>query len=157
MIAGIGVIQARIGHAKGQGVVHFYTTRHGRSDGNARISIKNTSGLKTARTALLTSEWFHDAQIGAITPYNKKAEVIYEKEGKMILPPLLPTTPVKDLKDIFKAIRDNLGKKGKAAMKKYIAESGLQEQTAAMKLLRITFKTAQKEEAMETDPPDDHH
>ena len=75
----------------------------------------------------------------------------------MILPPLLPTTPVKDLKDIFKAIRDNLGKKGKAAMKKYIAESGLQEQTAAMKLLRITFKTTQKEEAMETDPPDERH
>ena len=157
MIAGIGVIQARIGHAKGQGVVHFYTTRHGRSDGNARISIKNTSGLKTARTALLTSEWFHDAQIGAITPYNKKAEVIYEKEGKMILPPLLPTTPVKDLKDIFKAIRDNLGKKGKAAMKKYIAESGLQEEASAMKLLKITFKTSQKEEVTETDPPDDHH
>ena len=89
-IAGIGVIQVRIGHAKGQGVVHFYTTRHGRSDGNARISIKNTSGLKTARTALLTSEWFHDAQLGAITPYSKKAEVIYEKEGKMILPPSIP-------------------------------------------------------------------
>ena len=75
----------------------------------------------------------------------------------MILPPLLPATPAKDLKDIIKAIRDNLGKKGKAAMKKYISESGLQEQSAAMKLLRTTFKTAQKEEAMETDPPDDHH
>ena len=153
-IAGIGVIQVRIGHAKGQGVVHFYTTRHGRSDGNARISIKNTSGLKTARTALLTSEWFHDAQIGAITPYNKKAEVIYEKEGKMILPPLHSTTPVKDLKSIFKAIRDNLGKKGKAAMKKYIADSGLQEQTEAMNLLRTIFKSDPEDEAKKTDPPD---
>ena len=75
----------------------------------------------------------------------------------MILPPLLPTTLAKDLKDIFKAIRDNLGKKGKAAMKKYIAESGIQEEASAMKLLKITFKTSQKEEVTETDPPDDHH
>ena len=80
-----------------------------------------------------------------------------KKEGKMILPPLLPNTPAKDLKEIFKAIRDNLGKKGKAAMKKYIAESGLHEEASAMKLLRITFKSPQKEEDKETDPPDDHH
>ena len=42
-------------------------------------------------------------------------------------------------------------------MKKYIAESGLQEEASAMKLLKITFKTPQKEEVKETDPPDDHH
>ena len=155
-IAGIGVIQVRIGHAKGQGVVHFYTTRHGRSDGNARISIKNTSGLKTARTALLTSEWFHDAQMGAITPYSKKAEVIYEKEGKMLLPPLHNTTTASDLKTIFKTIRDNLGKKGKAAMKKYIADAGLQEQTEAGKLLRIIFKTDAEPKGEDADPPDDN-
>ena len=41
----------------------------------------------------------------------------------MILPPLLPNTPAKDLKEIFKAIRDNLGRKGKAAMKNYISLS----------------------------------
>ena len=158
-VTGIGIIQMRIGQAKGQGIIHFYTTRHGRSDGNARISVKETSGLKTARAALLTSEWFHDAQMGAITPYSKKAEVIYEKEGKMILPPLLPNTPAKSLKEIFKSIRDNLGKKGKAAMKKYISDSGLQEETAAMKLLKIVFKSPQKDEEMEkeADPPDDHH
>ena len=156
-IAGIGVIQVRIGHAKGQGVVHFYTTRHGRSDGNARISIKNTCGLKTARTALMTSEWFHDAQLGAITPYSKKAEVIYEKEGKMILPPLHTTTTANDLKGIFRAIRDNLGKKGKAAMKKYIADSGLQEQTEAMKLLRIIFKSDPEAKDGKADPPDANH
>ena len=77
----------------------------------------------------------------------------------MILPPLLPNTPAKDLKEIFKAIRDNLGKRGKTAMKKYIAESGLHEEASAMKLLRVIFKSPQKEEDMEkeTDPPDDDH
>ena len=77
----------------------------------------------------------------------------------MILPPLLPNIPAKNLKEIFKTIRDNLGKKGKAAMKKYISVSGLQEETAAMKLLRTVFKYPQKDEDMEkeTDPPDDHH
>ena len=107
----------RLGQVKGQGVLHFYTTRHGRSDGNARISIKDTLTLKTARAALLTSEWFHDAQLGAITPYSKKAEVIYEREGKMILPPLQTDTPAKSLKDIFKSIKDNLGKKRKGSHK----------------------------------------
>ena len=142
-----------------KGFIHFYTTRHGRSDGNARISIKGTSELKTARAALLTSEWFHDAQLGAITPYSKKAGVIYEREGKMILPPLLPNTPAKSLKEIFKSIRDNLGKKGKAAMKKYITDSGLQEGTAAMKLLKIVFKNPRRDEETEkeADPPDDQH
>ena len=155
-VAGIGIIQARMGHAKGQGVLHFYTTRHGRSDGNARISIKNTSGLKTARTALLTSEWFHDAQLGAITPYSKKAEVIYEAEGKMILPPLHNTMPASNLKTIFKTIKDNLGKKGKAAMKKYIAEAGLQEHTEAGKLLKLIFKTDGAPSGEDADPPDDN-
>ena len=44
-------------------------------------------------------------------------------------------------------------------MKKYIAESGLHEEGSAMKLLRIIFKSPQKEEDMEkeTDPPDDDH
>ena len=44
-------------------------------------------------------------------------------------------------------------------MKKYITNSGLQEETAAMKMLRVVFKTPQKEEnkEKETDPPDDHH
>ena len=158
-VTGIGIIQMRFGQAKGQGVIQFYTTRHGRSDGNARISIKGTSELKTARAALLTSEWFHDAQLGAITPYSMKAEVIYEKEGKMILPPLLPNTPAKSLKEVFKTIKDNLGKKGKAAMKKYITDSGLQEGTAAMELLKEVFKKPRKEEETEkeADPPDDQH
>ena len=78
---------------------------------------------------------------GAITSYSKKAEVIYEREGKMILPPLSPDTPAKSLKEIFKSIRDNMGKKGKAAMKKYISDSGLQEESEAMKLLKIVFKS----------------
>ena len=44
-------------------------------------------------------------------------------------------------------------------MKKYITNSGLQEETAAMKLLRTVFKYPQKEgdKEKETDPPDDHH
>ena len=97
--------------------------------------------------------------LGAITPYSMKAEVIYEKEGKMILPPLLPNTPAKSLKEVFKSIKDNRGKKGKAAMKKYITDSGLQEGTAANELLREVFKNPRKEEATEkeADPPDDHH
>ena len=155
-ITGIGMIQLRLGQLKGKGVLHFYTTRHGRSDGNARISVKDTLTLKTARAALLTSEWFHDAQLGAITPYSKKAEVIYEREGKMILPPLQTDTPAKSLKDIFKSIKDNLGKRGKAAMKKYIQDSGLREGTDAMELLRTVFKRPQKdgESGKEADPPD---
>ena len=113
----------------------------------------------TARAALLTSEWFHDAQMGAITPYSKKAEVIYEREGKMILPPLSPDTPAKSLKEIFKSIRDNMGKKGKAAMKTYISDSGLQEESEAMKLLKIVFKNPQRDDEAqkEADPPDDQH
>ena len=44
-------------------------------------------------------------------------------------------------------------------MKKYITNSGLQEETAAMKLLRNVFKSPKKEEdkEKESDPPDDHH
>ena len=77
----------------------------------------------------------------------------------MILPPLLPNTPANSLKEIFKTIRDNLGKKGKTAMKKFISDSGLQEETAAMKLLIIVFKNPQKDEETEkeADPPDDQH
>ena len=77
----------------------------------------------------------------------------------MIRPPLLPDTTAKSLKDIFKSIRDNLGKKGKAAMKKFITDSGLQEGTDAMKLLRIVFKNPQKDEesGKEADPQDNHY
>ena len=158
-ISSIGIIQIRICQAKGQGIIHFYTTRHGRSDGNARLSLKGTSELRTTRSALLSSEWFHDAQLGAITPHSMKAEVIYEKEGKMILPPLLPSTPAKSLREVFKTIRDNLGKKGKAAMKKYITASGLQEGSAAMDLLKEIFKGAPKDEGAEkdADPPGQQH
>ena len=97
--------------------------------------------------------------MGAITPYNPKAEVIYEREGKMILPPLSPNTPAKNLKEVFKTIKESLGSKGKAAMKKCITDSGLQEGTDAMKLLRIVFKNPQKDEesGKEADPPDDHY
>ena len=72
---------------------------------------------------------------------------------------MLPDTPAKSLKEIFKSIRDNLGKKGKAAMKKYITDSGLQEGTAAMKLLKIVFKNPRRDEETEkeADPPDDQH
>ena len=104
----------------------------------------------------MTSEWFHDAQLGAITPYSKKAEVIYEAEGKMILPPLHNTMPASNLKTIFKTIKDNLGKKGKAAMKKYIAEAGLQEHTEAGKLLKLIFKTDGAPSGGDVDPPDDN-
>ena len=72
----------------------------------------------------------------------------------MILPPLHTTTAANDLKAIFKSIRDNLGKKGKAAMKKYIADSGLQAQTEAMKLLRTIFKADPESKGGEADPPD---
>ena len=75
----------------------------------------------------------------------------------MILPPLHTTTTANDLKGIFRAIRDNLGKKGKAAMKKYIADSGLQEQTEAMKLLRTIFKSDPEAKDGKADPPDDNH
>ena len=47
-----------------------------------------------------------------------------------------------------------MGKKGKAAMKKYIADSGLQAQTEAMKLLRIIFKADPESKGGEADPPD---
>ena len=64
--------------------------------------------------------------------------------------------PASDLKTIFKTIKDNLGKKGKAAMKKYIAEAGLQEQTEAGKLLRSIFKTDSEPRGEDADPPDDN-
>ena len=50
-----------------------------------------------------------------------------------------------------------MGKKGKAAMKKYIADSGLQEQTEAMKLLRTIFKSDPETKGGEADPPDANH
>ena len=44
-------------------------------------------------------------------------------------------------------------------MKKYITDSGLQEGTAAMELLREVFKNPRKEEETEKEanPPDDQH
>ena len=44
-------------------------------------------------------------------------------------------------------------------MKKYITDSGLQEGATAMKLLKIVFKSPQKDEETEkeADPPDDQH
>ena len=50
----------------------------------------------------------------------------------------------------------NLGKKGKAAMKKYIAEAGLQEHTEAGKLLKLIFKTDGAPSGGDEDPPDDN-
>ena len=49
-----------------------------------------------------------------------------------------------------------MGKKGKAAMKKYIADAGLQEQTEAGKLLRIIFKADAEPKGEDADPPDDN-
>ena len=104
----------------------------------------------------MKSEWFHDAQMGAVTPYSPKAEVLFEKEGKMILPPLMPTTPASSLKEVFKIIRDNLGHKGKAAMKKYVTNSGLKEGTEAMSLLKEIFRGSKKGDGTEgeADPPE---
>ena len=63
------------------------------------------------------------------------------------------------MKEVFKTIKDNLGSKGKAAMKKYVSNSGLQEGSAAMDLLKETFKGAPKGEGAEkeADPPDQQH
>ena len=103
----------------------------------------------------MKSEWFHDAQVGAITPYSSKAEVLFEKEGKLTLPPLSASTPAKSLKEVFKTIKENLGDKGKAAMKKYVNISGLKEGTEAMKLIKEIFKGSPGEEGTEAEaaPP----
>ena len=42
-------------------------------------------------------------------------------------------------------------------MKKYIADSGLQEQTEAMKLLRTIFKSDPEAKDGKADPPDANH
>ena len=42
-------------------------------------------------------------------------------------------------------------------MKKYIADSGLQGQTEAMKMLRIIFKSDPEAKDGEADPPEANH
>ena len=67
-----------------------------------------------------------------------------KEKAKLFSPPLSPNTPAKNLKEVFKTIKDSLGNKGKAAMKKYVSNSGLQEGSAAMELLRELFKGTPK-------------
>ena len=63
------------------------------------------------------------------------------------------------MKEVFKTIRDNPGKKGKAAMKQNVSNSGLQEGSAAMDLLKEIFKGCPKTEEAEkgADPPGQQH
>ena len=138
-ISGPGVIQMSIGFAKGQGNVQIYTTKLGRSTGNARINIGNVEGLRSARSALLTSAWFHDAMEGFATPYGGKMHVTFQPEGKMILPPIkLDTSPV-DLKSIFTSIYKKLGKAGKDVIGKYIDKAGLKESSVVKDMLNEIF------------------
>ena len=96
-----GVIQMKIGFANGQNL-QFYTTRHGLSGGNVKLAVSTKESLIPVRQAVLESAWFHDAQVGASTPFSPKADVAYQKEGKMILPPLHHSAETKDLKTILK-------------------------------------------------------
>ena len=136
-----GVIQVKIGFGKGQNL-QFYTTRHGLSGGNVKLAVGTKETLIPVRQAVLESAWFHDAQVGASTPFSPKADVAYQKEGKMILPPLHPGIEAKDLKTILKSVKDKLGETGKAAMRKYLDGTGLNPDTDAAQLLTEIFGTA---------------
>ena len=136
-----GVIQMKIGFGKGQNL-QFYTTRHGLSQGNVKLAIGTKESLIPVRQAVLESAWFHDAQVGASTPFSPKADVAYQKEGKMILPPLHSGTETKDLKTILQSVKDKLGEAGKAAMRKYLEGSGLNPETEAAQLLSEIFGAA---------------
>lgn len=57
----------------------------------------------------------------------------------MLLPPLSPSTDVKDLRVILKTIHKKLGKNGVSAMTQYIKESGIPEGSEASSLIKEIF------------------
>eukprot|EP00438_Fugacium_kawagutii_P026512 Skav230494 [mRNA] locus=scaffold2389:116918:118177:- [translate_table: standard] len=138
-VTAMGVIQMTIGYAKGQGNIQIYTTKLGRSTGNARINIGSQDCLKSVRASILVSAWFHDALETGSGPYGGKMQPIFQPEGKMILPPISDQTPIPDLKSVLSAIHKKLGKAGKDGMKKYLAKAGLDQHSDVMLLLKEIF------------------
>ena len=138
-IAAPGVIQMSIGFAKGQGCVQIYTTRLGRSTGNARINVGSLEGLQPVRTGLLASKWFHDALAGAGGPFGGRPAVIFQPEGKLILPPLSSGTPSADVRSVLVTVQKKLGVAGRAAMAKYLLEAGLKEDSEVFGMVKEVF------------------
>ena len=127
-----------IGFGRGGGNIQIYTTKLGRTGGNARVNIGCKDLLIPVRACLLKSAWYHDALEGQRGPYSK-LEAIFQPEGKILLPPMTPNTTIEDLTSVVTAVAKELGNVGTEAMRQYLKECRLESNEVAKATLRDVF------------------
>ncbi|CAE7356663.1 unnamed protein product [Symbiodinium sp. CCMP2592] len=124
-LASPGVLQVKFG--KGAGNLQVYPGSTGRSSGNARINSSKQEQVRSIRSALLRSQWFHDAGAGRVSPLDVSLQVTQTLDGKLLLPAITPSSRIVDLKTVLKMVAKKLGELGKAAIKDYLQECGLHD------------------------------
>ena len=132
-----GTVQLNLGTFKGSGNIQLYTSRLGRTQGNARIAVGNAEDLKAIRKEVLRSQWFADALVAPAldkVPGNEQGrpDLVFQPDGKILLP-VLSVSSAEDveLRNVLKKIHSALGAQGKKAMKAYMKECGIIDRVVA--------------------------
>ena len=136
-----GVLQAKLGSAKGSGNLQVYPGATGRSGGNARLNCGQLSQVRDVRSALLRSQWFWPAGPNFSTPLDACGKLVQMADGRLALPPISPSTKVTDLKSLFQDIAKRLGAAGKAALVDYVKECGVDEKHEVWPHIEAAFVT----------------
>ena len=108
--------------------------------GSGRLNIGDAQKLKGIRSMLLQSQWISDAM--GNKPGSSLAgvsEVIYQPDGKSILPCLFSKPPMHTLRNVFKNIFKRMGVQGRKVMQQYISHLDLADSQEAMSMLTEVF------------------
>ena len=131
----LGVVQADLGYGRKQGNIQLYVSKFGRSTGNLRINVGDEGRLREIRDTLLKSAWVVDCIPGG----TDRIELVFQPDGKIILPCITEAASKSSLEQMFKTIKAKLGAKGKTAMADHIARCGLQPDSDIMTTLESVF------------------
>ena len=89
----------------------------------------------------MSSQWFCDA-----FDTRSGAEETFQR-GKLMLPALPKDTEATSLLATLKLVKKKIGNVGKEALKKYIEDAGIDENTEAMQMLNEVFQAMKSPKA----------
>ena len=133
--ATLGVVQADLGYGRKQGNIQLYLSKFGRSTGNLRINLGDEGRMREIRETLLKSAWMVDCIPGG----TDKVELVFQPDGKIILPCVSSAASKSSLEQMFGTIKSKLGAKGKAAMADHVTQCGLAPDSEVMQILEKVF------------------
>ena len=145
-----GIFQIPFGSGTKQGNIQLFTTKFGRTSGNACINIGNVERLRETRQALLHSAWFMDAIPGRPAA---STTAFFQSGGKTVLPSISAKTSADDIEKLLQGIAKRLGTPGKKAMQKYLQQVNLPESCDAKQMLDKAFGGQSPASAKTKKPP----